>query len=80
MNGNLGACESGVPYYCDEAADCDRDAGLVCCESSVRVLFTCQASCSTGKPQICKTDAECQGGTTCAGVLNLYGLVVGTCQ
>src|SRR5262249_43992429 len=39
--GNLGACESAIPFYCDEAADCNP--GLVCCRSSVRELFSCLA-------------------------------------
>jgi hypothetical protein len=75
--GNLGACESAIPFYCDEAADCS--AGLVCCRSSVRELFSCLADCG-GQVQLCKTDSECLGGKTCSGVLSGDGLVVGTCR
>jgi hypothetical protein len=75
--GNLGACETGVPFYCDEAADCDP--GLVCCRSTVRELFSCSSGCA-GQPQICKTDGECLNGTVCSGLLSNAGLVVGVCQ
>jgi len=59
---NLGPCESGVPYYCDEAADCEQ--GLRCCTDTLRTMWTCRADCSH-LVQICKTDAECENGETC---------------
>ena len=63
-NANLGACESGIPAYCDDTSDCD--AGLVCCEGELRVLFSCQTSCG-GRKQLCKTDGECLDGKLCRG-------------
>jgi hypothetical protein len=64
IHANLGACESGIPVYCDDASDCEP--GLVCCESDVRTLFSCQASCP--RLQLCKVDSECRDGKRCAGV------------
>jgi hypothetical protein len=60
--GNLAWCESGVPYYCDEAADCE--SGLHCCRAGIRTLYSCQPSCDD-EPQLCKTDAECENGEAC---------------
>jgi hypothetical protein len=62
VSGNLGACESGPVYYCDEAADCDE--GLHCCTIAGRTMFTCQKECED-RLQLCKTDAECQNGKAC---------------
>ena len=59
-DGNLGVCESGIPFYCDEAADCG--AGLRCCEAFRG--FACQASCGSGH-QLCQTDAECDNHLPC---------------
>src|SRR5262249_55628223 len=59
---NLGLCESGNPFYCDEAADCDP--GLVCCNSTVRPgLFHCDVAC--GDLQMCGGSAECRNGQPC---------------
>jgi hypothetical protein len=63
-NYNLGACESGVPIYCDDASDCDP--GLHCCNSQGRTLFACQSSCGD-RMQLCRQDAECPNGTRCTG-------------
>jgi hypothetical protein len=76
-NANLGACESGVPIYCDDAADCN--AGLVCCISEGRFLLRCQADCGT-RTQLCKTDAECRNGKKCSGTVDIDGWVDGQCQ
>jgi hypothetical protein len=63
---NLGACESGNPYYCDEAADCEP--GLHCCKGASRTMFRCQASCE-GDIQLCKGDAECENGLPCTAYM-----------
>jgi hypothetical protein len=60
--GNLAACESGAPYYCDEAADC-ADA-MHCCESPIRFMFRCVPSCGE-QIQLCKSDSECENGLPC---------------
>jgi hypothetical protein len=62
-NANLGQCESGIPFYCDEAVDCGSQ--MVCCLStSIRLLSGCDTRCSDG-PQLCKHDSECPSGTGC---------------
>jgi hypothetical protein len=72
---NLGACESGKPYYCDEAADCN--AGLVCCMSNdLRAWTACESTC-TGVT-LCKSSAECTNGQPCTPV-TCDGQHIGTC-
>jgi hypothetical protein len=62
VHGNLGACESGNPFYCDAAADCLP--GLVCCNDVVRPgLFHCAGGCAD--LQMCGTDDECRNGLRC---------------
>ncbi|HTJ40828.1 MAG TPA: hypothetical protein VL463_01995 [Kofleriaceae bacterium] len=62
VHGNLGACESGDPFYCDEAADCQT--GLSCCENSGRKgLFACYDTCDG--LQACSTTAECKNVGPC---------------
>ena len=62
VHGNLGACESGNPFYCDQASDCAL--GLVCCNASVRPgLFHCDTTC--GGLQMCGSGAECQNHQLC---------------
>jgi hypothetical protein len=75
VHGNLGACESGNPFYCDEAADCDP--GLVCCSSTVRSgLFSCATVC--GEIQMCRSSAECRNAQSC-GFRTCVGARYGFC-
>jgi len=75
VQGNLGACESGNPYYCDQAADCG--AGLHCCNVAARPgLFRCTNDCSGA--ELCRTDAECLNGLTCTFRMCAQNLI-GTC-
>ena len=77
VHGNLGACESGNPWYCDQAADCN--AGLVCCEQSARAgMFACLAPAACGMLQACRTSAECTNGQSCV-TRTCGGTTIGTC-
>ena len=59
-----GCVNAGVSSIsCDDAADCD--SGKVCCGSmkSKNLSASCAASCDGGTFQVCRTNAECGGGT-----------------
>jgi hypothetical protein len=72
---NLGACESGIPYYCDETSDCN--AGLFCCMSKdIRPWTACQSTC-TGV-MLCKSSGECNNGQKCVPA-TCDGQHLGTC-
>jgi hypothetical protein len=72
---NLGACETGIPYYCDEAADCN--AGLGCCMSNDLRPWTACASTCTGV-MLCKSSTECTNGQSCTPA-TCDGQKIGTC-
>ena len=63
VHGNLGACEAGNPWYCDQAADCN--AGMVCCEAARAGMFACYPAAMCGAIQACRTTAECTNGQSC---------------
>jgi hypothetical protein len=74
---NLGVCESGIPYYCDETADCN--AGLVCCMSTdLRPWAACTSTCTGAGVILCKSSAECTDGQTCTPA-TCDGQRIGTC-
>ena len=78
FTGNLAACESGVPIYCDEAADCAP--GLHCCNlGALRTAFECMPSCN-GQIQLCKTNAECENAKACTPYLCSGGAYVNSGQ
>jgi hypothetical protein len=53
-----GCVTTGVPFACDDAADCTN--GDVCCGSTAGTA--CGKTCPSGKVQFCRTNAECNGG------------------
>lgn len=71
---SMGACGSGVAYYCDETSDCL--SGLVCCEGSGHEAFSCQTSCSGA--QLCKTGSDCKGSIPCTAY-RCDGQTIGVC-
>jgi hypothetical protein len=76
--GNLASCESGVPIYCDEAADCAP--GLHCCNlGAIRTSFQCLPSCNA-EIQLCKTNAECENGKACTPYVCSGGAYVNSSQ
>jgi hypothetical protein len=70
---SMGACASGVPYYCDETKDCL--SGLVCCEGAGREAFSCQTTCSG--VQLCKSGSDCKRVPCTAYRCN--GQTIGVC-
>jgi hypothetical protein len=73
----LGQCQTGSPFYCTSAANCT--GGDLCCESTVRDLFSCQlpATCSS-QLQLCKGSGECANGLPCL-FFTCRGEPIGTC-
>jgi len=57
----LGQCQTGIPFFCDETADCSP--GLICCVSTVRLLFACSSSCDDIR--LCRLSKECPGAMPC---------------
>ncbi len=54
-----GCVTTGVPFACDDAADCA--SGNICCGSTSGT--GCSKACSTGSVQFCRTNGECNRGT-----------------
>jgi hypothetical protein len=82
LNSDAGCGASGgVPYHCDEAADC-RDAGI-CCHNGFNGLShapdnVCAASCVG--VQECGTTAECVNGGPCIPQTSCHGFEIGYCD
>ena len=56
-------CQNGAKLHCDEKADCTGTD--ICCAGFVggAVSTDCKAACGGMQVQVCKTNAECTGGT-----------------
>ncbi len=73
---SMGACSSGVAFYCDETNDCVAGLGLVCCEGTGREAFSCQPNCSGVR--LCKSSVECAAGLPCTAY-RCDGQTIGVC-
>lgn len=53
-----GCVQAGIPYACDDAADCR--VGNICCAGSQG--SSCVKDCPNGTVQLCRTNSECRNG------------------
>lgn len=83
-----GTCGSNYELACDEASDCP--AGQVCCAQFFKVVgipyfdgsIGCASSCGDPDRPMCKSNADCGGGTTCEPLEDLdpdYGTEYRAC-
>jgi hypothetical protein len=57
-------CQNGAKLRCDEKADCPTAGDLCCAGFSGGAASTeCRTTCQMNQVQVCKTNAECTGGT-----------------
>ncbi len=74
-------CMIGDPHRCDEAADCP--AGSICCGGvkGTGIATICvpdAGTCPSMEAQVCKTNAECTNGMSCAAIV-CKGETLGFC-
>jgi hypothetical protein len=74
---NKGACDGGT-QSCDEAADCPNNGKCCAGFTGGGGSATCKPACGQQDIQICKTGAECAGGT--CGSYTCFGQPVRACS
>ena len=76
---NSCGANGGVPFRCEEAADCD--AGLICCQQGFNgPLKIPDNVCAHDCPrQVCRTNAECGTSTSCNPQPTCHGSDLALC-